>query len=439
MVSRMQRLEQPPLAMRSARTRRLLAVIACLGLLVACDQAGAPAGDDASGETSLFGSPLAPDASLHEILRHPDIFERTIAVSRFFQQATPDQLDEIQHEFRIAPLDRGDVEYALFGVWWARFDPKAAYFFAESNLRFEQPRIVNEILRTWAFMDPHGLREAEAYGKALVRLGGFRSEMFDAIVVGWYESGEPGLDDFIFNELDAESRQIGLKAWVRMKVLHEGPEAALEWTQSVDYHKDTKRLLLAAALAIIAHEDPQLCIEWLDKANEMGIDTGTFVARIANVWGHHDPKAALDWVLEHPDNAERFRAIQRVARKWRQADPVGMQDWLDEKEAEIDPKAIGLLRYQTYNAIVEEARYTPDWNELLRRASKLSEDERGPQIRLWVLQRWHYVDPEAANAWLAEHPDALPPVLVERVPLLDDDTKEQVDRALGRLEDPSAI
>ncbi len=405
--------------------------------LVACNPGGPQGGESASDDP--LDSSLAADASLHEILRHPDIFERTIAVSRFFKSATPDQLDDIVHEIGIAPLDRGDVEYALFGAWWARFDPMAAYFYAENHLRTEQPRVVNEILRTWAFMDPEGLRSAGAYGQALVSLSGFRSEMFDAIVVGWYESGKPGLDEFIFEQLDSESRQIGLKAWVRMKVLHEGEEATLEWTQNVDYHKDTKRLLLAAALTTIAHQNPQLCIEWLDKATEQGIDVGTFVPRIANVWGHHDPKAALDWVLQYPNDKERMRAIQRVARKWRMKDPVAMQDWLIAKESEIDPKAIGLLRYQTFNAVVEDSRYAPDWVDLLSRASALSPEDRGPSIRLWVLQRWHYVDPDAANAWLAEHPDALPDVLRARVTLLDDESKEKIDRALGRLEDTSQI
>ena len=405
--------------------------------LTACEPAGPSSGDAAREDP--FGSPLAANATLHEALRHPDVLERTIAVSRFFQTAKPEQLDDIQHEFRIAPLDRGDVEYALFGAWWARFDPIAAFFHADNDLRMEQPRVITEVLRTWAFMDPQGLVKAEAYGQALVSKSGFRSEMFDSIVVGWYESGEPGLDDFIFNQADSEARQIGLKAWVRMKVIHEGAEAALQWTQDVDYHKDTKRLLLAAALSVVAHEDPQLCVEWIGKAEELGIDIRTFVPRIANVWGHHDPEAALDWVMEYPDSTERFRAIQRVARKWRQKDPVRMQQWLMEKESSIDPKSIGLLRYQTYNAVVEDAGYAPDWVGLLERAMPLSETERGPQIKLWVLQRWTYVDPDAANAWIAENPDVLPEVLMKRIPLLEAESKERIDRALGRLEDPTQI
>jgi hypothetical protein len=256
----------------------------------------------------------------------------------------------------------------------------------------------------------------------------------DAVVVGWYESGKPGLDTFILEQLDTDARQYGLQAWVRMKVIHEGAAEALEWTQSVPYHADTKRLLLASALATIAHQDPQLCIEWFEKAKQEGIDVNTFVGRITNAWGHHDPQAAIEWALEFPDSVERLRAIRRVARKWRQQDAEGLQAWLDANQKSRDPKVIGILRYMSLAATIEGARYELDWRALLDRVGTSTEEKRRQVELLWLLQRWHYVDPAAAEAWADENPFDMPQVLLDRAPLLETKEREKIDRALGRLE-----
>lgn len=425
------RLVIPGIRERRGRIASLL--VMCLGfwLGTACSlESAAPSGD------VPFGAPLPADASLEEILRHPDILQRAEAIGAFFQTADPEDLDEIQYALRLAPLDRGDVEYALFGAWWARFDPTGALAYALNDLRMEQPRVVNEVLRTWAYVDPEGLKAASGFEESTAKLFGFRGEMMDAIVVGWYESGKPGLEEFILEQGDPQARQYGLQAWARMKILHEGEEEALEWTQTLNYHADTKRLLLAAALASIAHQNPQLCIEWFHKAKEAGIDVNTFVPRITYAWGHHDPQAAIEWALTFPESSERLRAVQRVARKWKDQDSAGMQAWIDaayDAEERPDPKLIGLLQYQSLQGLVTEQKYRPDWRGLLRRANDMKHENRGQTMTLWLLERWTYVDPEAAVAWLEENPDALNETLRARVSLLPDEEKKRIDRVLGRL------
>lgn len=427
------RLVTPRGPLRKGRPISPIAIAICLGLWlgVACSIETVESGDDAP-----FGGPLSANAGFEEILRHPDILKRAEAVGAFFQAADPADLDEIRLALRKAPLDRGDVEYALFGAWWARFDPINALLYALNDLRMEQPRVANEVLRTWAYMDPAGLKAASGFEESTAKLYGFRGEMMDAIVVGWYESGKPGLADFILEQGDPESRQFGLQAWVRMKILHEGEEEALEWTQALGYHADTKRLLLAAALATIAHQNPQLCIEWFQKAKEAGIDVNTFVPRITYAWGHHDPQAAIEWALTFPESTERLRAIQRVARKWRDQDAAGMQDWVDaayDDEERPDPKMIGLLQYQALRGLVTEQKYRPDWAGLLRRANEMKHEDRSRPVMLWLLQHWFYVDPEAANVWIEENPYGLNEALISRAALLPDADKERIDRVLGRL------
>lgn len=402
--------------------------------LAGCDAGGPREAGDGHAKNqaaSVWGGPIPRDASLREILQHPDIFQRAERVGQFFQTAEPDQLDEVLHEFSTAALDRGDIEYALFGSWWARFDPMSAYGYADSVIRMEQPRVITEVLRTWAHTDPEGMLGSGVFSRATLQHWAAEPSLVDAVVVGWFESGRPGLAEFVLAQTEQETRQTALKAWVRMKVLRDGDRATLEWIQNLDYHANDKRELLGGALSIIAHQNPQLCIEWLDKAKESGMDTGTFVARIANAWGHHDPKAAMEWVLDFPETAERWRAIGHISRKWRRRNVSEMQDWLDTQDDTLDQRSIGLLRYGVLTAVVEQNNYRVDWADLIRRAGLISEGNRRDINVLWVLQRWYVADPEAAQAWADSNPYEMDPVVLESATRLETKEREKMERALG--------
>lgn len=380
-----------------------------------------------------FGDALSTNATLKDILRHPDILQRSERVSQFLQRASSDQLEDIKAEFRIAPLDQGDIEYALFASWWARFDPTGAYVFADHEIRMEQPRVITAVMRTWAQMDPEGLMSSNLFTSATSKMPSFRGAIADSVVSGWFTSGKPGLAEFVLTQPDPETQQMALKAWMRMKVLRDGGRAAFEWTQSLPYHADIKRHLLASGMAIVAHQNPQLCIEWLDTARENGIDIGTFVPRIASAWGHHDPQAAIDWVLDYGTTADRFRAIQRISRKWRRLDPQGMLDWVDTKSEALDQTTIYLLRFQALQMIIERNQYRDvNWLDLLDRTGKnVSGNQRDIAV-LYILQRFYVADQPAAEAWIKANPLGVTEFVLGEAHLLDGESRGKIEIALGR-------
>ena len=381
---------------------------------------------------SAFGDALSTNATLKDILRHPDILQRSERVAQFFQRANSDQLEDIRAEFMIAPLDQGDIEYALFASWWARFDPVGAYLFADSEVRMEQPRVITAVMRTWAQMDPAGLMSNDLFTDAASKMPSFRGAIADSVVSGWFASGKPGLADFVLTQSDPETQQMALKAWMRMKILRDGDRAALEWTQSLPYHADTKRHLLASGLAIVAHQNPQLCVEWLEIASDSGIDIGTFVPRIVSAWGHHDPQAALVWVLDFPESAGRFRAIQRVATKWLRQDPQGMLAWINTQDDAFDQKTIGLLRYRALSQTVERNQYRVDWLDLLAESGKISIKNRRNITIMWILQRFYVADQSAAEAWIEANPFGMNDEALSRAHLLDSESRGKMEIALGR-------
>lgn len=380
-----------------------------------------------------FGDALSTNETLKDILHHPDILQRSERVSQFLQRANADQLEDIKAEFMVAPLDQGDIEYALFASWWARFDPEGAYIFADHEIRMEQPRVLTAVMRTWAQKDPEGLMSSGLFTSATSQMPSFRGSIADSVVAGWFASGKPGLAEFVLSQSDPETQQMALKAWIRMKILRDGGRAAFEWTQSLPYHADIKRHLLASGMAILAHQNPQLCIEWLETARENGINVGTFVPRIASGWGHHDPQAAIDWVLDFPNSAERFRAIRRISKKWVRRDPQGMLDWVDTKHDAVNQTTVDILRYQALIAIITRNQYRDlDWLDLLDRGGNNEDENQRDAVTMFILQRFYVADQTAAEAWIEANPLGLNQVVLDRAHLLDDESRKKMEVALGR-------
>ncbi len=430
---------------RSSRRLRAaeLVVVCSLVLaagLIGCD--GVPAGGAGASHAvsdpavTLYGDEIPANASLREILRHPDLLERSRHVAYVLQRADPEQLDDLRADFDSAALFPGDFEYALFVNWWARFDPEAAFRFADHRLRFEHPRVLQEVVRSWAKKDPIGLYESGFIHTTEVNRPALEGYLVDALVVGWFESGEPGLEDFVLGELatDASAFASAVKAWIRMLVMRDGEVATLEWAMNAPYHADVRRLLLAGALTVIAHQNPVLCVEWFDRLKAAGVDVGSFVARISNAWGHHDPKSALAWVLTFPvEDRERSRSINHVADRWIKRDQAGLEEWL---ETRIGDKTTDSIRYRAIRRLVKQEDWRVDWAHLESRASHIVDPGRRTGLMLWLLQRWNIADPAGAQAWSDAHPDTFSDKLWTRASLVPDKDRVDIEAALGL--EPSA-
>jgi hypothetical protein len=293
-------------------------------LLTSCDSA-TPAGDETTkaspsreaGAVEPIGGPLAADASLAEALAHPDPLLRCGRVAQILQSATPKQLPEIQAEFERAPLAWGDLEYALFVGWWARFDPNAALSYAENDIRLDHPRVFADAMRAWGRRNPmEAVRSGWLVG---VSMGspGWRSEMVEALVTGWFESGDPGLEKWLQTEVEPNSVTSALRAYVRMRILRDGARETLEWARTAPFPPTEQRLLLANAMNIAARMEPMAAVEYLAIAEKDGVDTRTFPARIARGWAQLDPRAAMEWLMKTDvDPVEQQRAVPDVVRIW---------------------------------------------------------------------------------------------------------------------------
>ena len=210
---------------------------ACSGWLGACDgdrveDAASDAQGDrvstsdrrTSAEILLFAPPLAPDATLAEALRHPEPFERVQRVAEILETARPDQLGKILAAFESAPLPWGDAEYALFASWWARFDPEEAIFYCfDDEFRLNHPHPIREVLRVWGRQDPAAVI-ASNWLIGNTQVPGLNPAFVEPFVIGWFESGQPGLLEWI-QSIDPASKAAAIGTYFRMVLLRDGARA----------------------------------------------------------------------------------------------------------------------------------------------------------------------------------------------------------------------
>lgn len=405
-----------------------LAGCVCVGLLLVCALGCNPPADNQPGEApaahttptgdvvSRVGEPLAANATLRQVLEHPGSLQRIERVAQILQRSGPEDLESLMYEFENATHDRGDFEYGLFGHWWARFDPQAAFFYADTHLRTDAPNVILHVVRSWAQQDPVGALESKMLNNTGTHMPALREGLTDTFVVGWFEAGdaaggEEALVDWILSQQDGAGIQRAFKAYARMRVLRDGDQETLEWIKERPYEPEVNRLLLAGALSVIAHQNPKLASEWMILAQNDGVDVRTFMPRIARSWAHHDPRAALDWVMTTPESNERMNAVLGVARHWVRRDESGMADWLATVKGSPWTDS---LRVQAIRAHVLNHRYHVDWPALIQRANAISELRDQNRMVGYLLQSWSVVDMEAAKAWLDENPGVLSEADLER-------------------------
>ncbi len=420
---------------RGGRLGVALFGLACTGWL-GCQEHGTTESRTPTRTTSpalvaLLGEPLAPDASLEQALAHRDPLERARRVSEILAATPPDALDRIRATFEAAPLAWGDIEYTLFASWWARFDPSSALAYCDEELRLDHPRVVAEVLRMWGRTDPRAALDSGWLASRSLQDKGFHAEYLDSLIVGWFESGDPGLEGFI-EGLDSSSRVTALGAYMRMKILRDGRRESLEWTLTAPFPPDQQRLLLATGLKTVASQEPELAVEWLEIAQQKGVDVRTFVARIARGWAHRDPRAAMDWLFTQQvaDPVERLRATGDVARIWLREHESDMDNWLDKDSTN---PWVDVVRIQAISHHVRSRNFRVDWNRLLESVARIANAEQRQKQYLWALQRWKRVEPDAANLWLAEHADLLGEQ-IQFVDQLPTDEQKRIAEAFAETE-----
>jgi hypothetical protein len=377
--------------MQTHARRTHLVLAALCAVLVACG----------SGETVPVGDAGAAHR-VKAVLDIDDDLERIRALAALLQALPPESAEEVVQGFDESLLDRGDIELVLLAQWWVRFDPEAANAWSKSSWRTQHGRISYAVNRALARQDPEKAveifyqhdRDASTYTPDL-----------QALLVGWYESGQPGLLAFIDGQPSLELRQQGLGTFARIMVADVGAEAATAWAEALTVDPELRKTLVLRMATAAAEIEPEFTAAWAKRMIEDGEST-ILLPRVASRWARTDGPAAMAWLETFDRTDDQKHAVRRAYTVWRARRPFEAPGWLMQQ----DPAQLGewlapaLAARMTLAA--DRAAETPekqsayDWAANLDQLMIIEDEPLRWGSALKVARLWRQVDPEAAEAWM---------------------------------------
>jgi hypothetical protein len=331
-------------------------------------------------------------ARVRKILTDDDPLRRAAELARLLQRAEPEALPAIREAYEEAPLDGGDLELVLLGSWWAGFDPQAAVAWTSTEWRANYASVLMAVFRTWARREP---RKALARAREL-RFRVQREMSVQAAYVGWDESGQPGLLEFIRALPEPAERQAATEVLARRRVVTLGPEGALRWAEALPEGNDGFRVIASARVASAASElDPAVAAAWAEPLITAGNERPSGLARrVATRWVWRDPEAAMAWLATLPPGKDRNDGVTEAFRDWMSRERAAAVGWIEARSMEpwLEP-AFGL-----YARLISRERP----QEALEVVGRISDEELRNRTTTLVARLWLANDPEAAEAWLTQ-------------------------------------
>jgi hypothetical protein len=290
-----------------------------------------------------------------------------------------------------SPLDGGDPEFVLLGMWWARFDPQAAMAWTATERRAQYATVIAGIIRSWAHSDPAA---ALAAARGLPSQG--QQELaIDAAIAGWDESGAPGLLERVADLQDRDQQRLAASV-ARRRVLSLGPEGAFRWVESLEAAPPFREMIavrVASASAEVTGGGA-IAAAWATPRVRSDDRLSGYPRRIATRWVAKDPEAAMAWLATLPAGADRSDGVAEAFRAWAIRDYRAAFEWIEK--AELQPWNEPAL------AIYARAIANDHPKEAIEHAQRISDPELREGTMIVVGQIWTSKDREAASAWLAQ-------------------------------------
>jgi hypothetical protein len=325
-----------------------------------------------------------------DVLLLPDPILRMERLASLLGRLDASSLEQVREAYRGVVFERGDLELVLFAEWWARFDPEGAFDWTRHRWETSLPWVSTAVVRAWARIDPQA-----AYRAAGPLTGEDQPFAPDvtAVVIGWAESGKPGLDEFIAR-LPAGHQARATTVALRRRIRRDGPEASIAWAESAPL--EAKLRIYQRMASGLAESYPQAATAFAEK--HMNGDFGKRLPRrVATRWAKSNPVAAMEWLSTIAPGQNRDDAVTETYRRWLGRDPTRAKAWLEENVRASDQRwlepAMSLYAHEiSLDAPAEAAA----WAQEMVHDPELRVAAIANPVRSWLLQ-----DEAAARDWVA--------------------------------------
>src|SRR5262245_23922766 len=339
-------------------------------------------------------------ADLARILRDPDPDVRARELGALLPTLGPDAIPAVKEVFRDPSLDRGSAEYELLIRFWARHDPAEAtrwaadwspLFYRQAAMLVTLPYWVAADLQSsivavqnWILYRPD-LREAAARG----------------LIIGWYESGQPGLVQYIHDLGAGFDQQTAVATYVRAAVMKEGSDAVMRWAESVPEDDEAYKLAVYRQLAsVLPIYDHAAAMRWCEKQCD-GPYGQNLRQLIAMRWAARDGPAALEWLSTSPEGHEKNLGLRATFAEWIRQDPEEVLDWMDAQVQNGGPPEWLQPVDPVYAMLLANRRSPAD---AIAWAQRIPKDLEREVTLIKIARGWREADEAAAEAWLASSP-----------------------------------
>jgi len=360
-------------------------------------RAAAPASEPAEApEPSL--RPEGPPSAISETLRENDRLVRIPRLAEVLRGLGPEHVTDAQKALADARLDLGAPEIELLLRYWSSYEPKQAAEWASTRVRGAyRGAALLPTVEAWARQDPWA---ALQFIQAM-RVG--RSDFTEiaeiGLIRGWYDSGDPGIEDYLvaLGPSFEQQRAVALRA--RLQILREGADPTMDWAKGLPEEDPKFKLAvyrqLGSELGKLAPEDGvRWCTEVCDGPFGDGVST-----LIAQRWAAQDGPAAMTWVSQRPSGPQRESAARGAFRGWWRKDPDGLHAWIAELARTGFP-----IWFQPALSNYASSVAMTDAVEGMKWALLLEDDYARRDSMLSVAMKWKKQDESAAEAWLADSP-----------------------------------
>ena len=330
------------------------------------------------------------------ILRMPEPDVRARALSSFFAQVNPSNLETVEEVYKRALHEVDEVAEVFLAAWWARFDPAGAMGGRIPPSWGGNDLWTRTVIREWVRKDPEGARAAVAMLPPQPEAA--KLEAFRSLIMGWFEHPDTDPDALlmVFNQV-GELRPRGelVLMWLNRMLAARGVDYATEYTESMPDNKQIlriKREMLGRLAGIIVRTDPERAVAFAER--NLDTEAGNKIAYyMVSRWARKDGPAAMQWALPLGGKTHH-KVIERGWRSFQAADRDAAVAWIEAQPTspELEPA------YARYVSSVASTDYL--------RALELSEqiqDERR-QRKVWqaIGRKWIAEDPVGAEAWMAQ-------------------------------------
>lgn len=349
--------------------------------------------EDGGGEPT--GASRVALEELAQTLNRTTGLARATYLADVLAAAGDDDRARIRALFEQGRLPHRQLDLALIAVDWAERDPQAAYEWVSRMEAGSRP----PVLRIWARAEPEA-----ALRSAIEVRGELRGRCLAAVAQGWYDSGRPGLEEFI-RGLDPYDENDVIASLVTQVGSTEGSEGLMAWSEAFTLSARGKLTLYRKTALTLGRTDPPFAKEWIARHAE-GPHGSNLIKLAAIAWAGHDGSGAFEWLETLPESGERAIGVEEGFRRWYRNDPDAAGDWL---------RAAGFVPWLEPAHVIYSTRLTDgDPLAAIEWAKRISGDSLRERAIFRIVRRWRFSDESAARAWVDAQSD-LSPALVERL------------------------